>query len=38
MVIIVFGMVIVGFCSFWGLAVAAAACSTAVVVVVSGYF
>ena len=38
MVIIVFGMVIVGFCSYWGLAVAAVAGLTAAAVVVSGYF
>ena len=33
-----FGMVAVGFCSYWGLAVAAAAGSTAAAVAVSGYF
>ena len=31
-------MVAVGFCSYWGLAVAAAAGSTAAAVAVSGYF
>ena len=32
-----FGMVVVGFCSYWGFVVAAAAGSTTVVVAVSGY-